>query len=176
MTQAQHPNKIFKFCPSCGSTQLRQSGDRSKKCPHCGFHYFFNTSAAVAAIIFDPEGKIMLARRAVDPHKGQLDFPGGFVDPMETAEEALTREIQEELGTSVKKMTYFASFPNTYPFAGMEVMTLDLAFLVELETLTGLKPMDDIASIEFYHPSEVNLDELPAQSMKNILKKLNEHT
>lgn len=176
MTEAKHPNQVFKYCPSCGSTQLRQSGDRSKKCLHCGFHYFFNTSAAVAAIIFNEEGKVMLTRRAIEPHKGMLDFPGGFVDPMETAEDSLARELKEELGTGVKTMDYFCSFPNIYPFSGIQIHTLDLVFTVELESMTNLKPMDDISAIEFYHPAEVNLDQLPAQSMKNILKKLNEHS
>lgn len=174
MTQAQHPTQLFKYCPNCGSEEFNQLGDRSKKCQQCGFHFFFNTSSAVAAIIFNQEGKIMLTRRAIEPHKGMLDFPGGFVDPMETAEESLARELMEELGAKVKHIRYFCSFPNIYPFGGLQVFTLDLAFIVELEKLEGLQPMDDIYAIEFYHPSEIKLEELPAQSMKNIIKKLNE--
>lgn len=176
MTNAKHPTNFFQYCPSCGSTQFQQIGDRSKKCLDCGFHFFFNASAAVAAIIFDSDGRIMLARRAIEPHKGMLDFPGGFVDLMETAEESLARELDEELGATVKKMDYFCSFPNTYPFSGLEVFTLDFAYIVELETIENLKPMDDIYAIEFYYPAEVNLDEVPAKSMKNILKKLNERS
>ncbi len=175
MIHAKHPNLIFNYCPSCGSEAFQQNGDRSKKCDHCGFHFFFNTSAAVAAVITDAEGRIMFTRRAVQPHKGMLDLPGGFVDPMETGEVALERELEEELGATVKKMSYLCSFPNVYPFSGTQVFTLDLAYQVELESLENLTPMDDISGIEFYYPDEVNLDELPAQSMKNILKKLQEH-
>jgi len=174
MPEAKHPNQAHNYCPKCGSTKFHQVGDRSKKCDNCGFHIYFNTSAAVAALIFNEEKKLLLVRRAIEPHKGMLDLPGGFVDPLETAEYSLTRELKEELGAKVKKMAYFCSFPNIYPFSGMEVYTLDLAYKVELETLQNLKPMDDISGIEFYDPTEINWDELPAISMRNIIKKLNE--
>ena len=174
MTEALHPNNKLVFCPACGSEQFNQAGARSKKCGRCGFHLYFNVSAAVAAVIFNEEGKMMFTRRALEPHKGMLDLPGGFVDPSETVEQSLTRELEEELGTKVKKMSYFCSFPNIYPFSGLQINTLDLVFKVELESLSDLKPMDDISGIEFYYPDEVNLAELPAESMKNIVKKLNE--
>ena len=174
MEKANHPNKVIRFCPRCGSNKFKSTSERSKECEDCGFHYFFNTSAAVAALIFNPEGKIMCVRRAVEPHKGMLDLPGGFVDPMETAEQALARELKEELGTSVKEMKYFCSFPNVYPFSGLEVYTLDLAYIVVLDSLSNLVPMDDISAIEFYYPDKIKMDEFPAESMKNILKKLNE--
>jgi NADH pyrophosphatase NudC (nudix superfamily) len=174
MEQANHPNNKLIFCPGCGSAQFNQVGARSKKCAQCGFHLYFNISAAVAAAIFNPEGKMLFARRAIEPYKGMLDLPGGFVDPLETAEQWLARELEEEMGAKVKKMSYFCSFPNIYPYSGLQVNTLDLVFFVELESLSGLKPMDDISAIEFYYPDEVNLDELPAESMKNIVKKINE--
>ena len=173
MIEAKHPNELFSFCPRCGSSQFKQSDERSKKCVDCGFHVYFNTSAAVAALIFNSEGKVMFVRRAIEPHKGMLDLPGGFVEPLETAEHSLARELEEELGAQVVKMEYFCSYPNRYPFSGLDVFTLDLAFIVELESLNSLEPMDDISAIEFYYPDEVNLEELPAESMKNILKKLN---
>ena len=173
MQEASHPNELHRYCPQCGSARFTQIGERSRKCDDCGFHVYFNTSAAVAALIFNEEGKLLFARRAIEPNRGMLDLPGGFVEPMETAEHSLERELEEELGAKVVKMEYFCSFPNTYPFSGMEVYTLDLAYFVELESLKGLKPMDDISAIEYYDPKEVNLEELPAESMKNILKKLN---
>lgn len=174
MITVKHPNELFSFCPKCGSSQFVQTGERSKKCDDCGFHYFFNTSAAVAALIFNDEGKMMFVRRAVEPHKGMLDLPGGFVDLMETAEQALERELKEELGTNVIQMDYFCSFPNTYPFSELNVYTLDFAFIVELESLDNLIAMDDISAVEFYYPDKLNLGELPAESMKNIIKKLND--
>lgn len=172
MAAQNHPTTIFKFCPQCGSPKLETSGDRSKYCPDCGFTYYFNTSAAAAALIFDAEGRLLMTRRGIQPHKGKLDFPGGFVEHNESAENAITRELKEELGADVKKLNYFGTFANQYEFSGMTVFTLDSTFIVELESLENLKAMDDVASIEFIHPKDINLDDIPFVSMKNTIKAL----
>jgi NADH pyrophosphatase NudC (nudix superfamily) len=99
-------------------------------------------------------------------------LPGGFIDPMETGEQAAIREIQEELGIKIHSLQYFCSYPNEYIFSGYSVFTLDLAFLAKTESLHQMTAMDDISSFEFYKPQDVDLDELPSISMKNILKEL----
>ena len=138
------------------------TGDRSKKCDSCGFHYFFNTSAAVAGLIFNQRGELLFTRRAIEPHFGMLDLPGGFIEPMEVAEDALAREIKEELGVDVKQLSYYCSFPNEYPFSGFSVFTLDLIYQVELESLNGLKAMDDISGFEFLDPRKIDFKEVPS--------------
>lgn len=167
-----HPTTVFKFCPKCGSANFSTLGDRAKQCKNCSFTYYFNTSAAVAALIFDKKGRVLFARRAIQPHLGMLDLPGGFIEPMETAEEALSRELHEELGVEVSGMTYFCSFPNEYPYSGLSVFTLDLMFKVTVKSLEEMTPMDDISACEFYFPDEVNMDEVPSYSMKKIIEKL----
>jgi hypothetical protein len=49
---------------------------------------------------------------------------------------------------------------------------MDIAFLAKTESLHEMTAMDDVASFDFYLPKEVDLDELPSISMKNIIKKL----
>ncbi len=166
------PVKVFNFCPRCGSDNFVETGDRSKKCGFCDFHYFFNTSAAVAAIIFNEKGELLLTRRAIEPHLGMLDLPGGFIEPMEVGEDALAREIKEELGVDVVKMDYYCSFPNEYPFSGFSVYTLDLMYRVELESLSNLKAMDDISGFEFYEPNQINMEEIPSYSIRKVIEKL----
>lgn len=107
-----HPLKVLKFCPKCGSSQFEVSGDRSLQCKSCGFHLFINSSAAVAALVTDGKGKLMLVTRGVEPDYGKLDLPGGFIDPGETAEEAVKRELLEELGLKIKSLKYIGSAPN----------------------------------------------------------------
>ena len=102
--QHTDPLKVLKYCPKCGSPEFYKAGDRSLKCKDCGFHYFNNSSAAVAALVQNEEGKLMLVKRGVEPHYGKLDLPGGFVDPGETAEDAVRRELSEELGLKVRSM------------------------------------------------------------------------
>ena len=84
-----HPLHQFRFCPKCGSSQFAENNEKSKKCADCGFVYYFNSSAAVVAVIENAAGEILVARRAKDPAKGTLDLPGGFIDMHETAEEAV---------------------------------------------------------------------------------------
>ena len=55
-------------------------------------------------------------------------MPGGFVDPNEGAEIALRREIQEEVGISVGKLTFLMTAPNSYQYRGIALPVLDIFF------------------------------------------------
>jgi NAD+ diphosphatase len=167
-----HPVNVLKFCPRCGSAHFPATGSRSFKCADCSFNYYTNSSAAVAVLLFNENGELLLTRRAIEPHLGKLDLPGGFIDPMESGEQAAHREIQEELNIQVHSLQYFGSFPNEYVFSGYSVFTLDLAFLAKTESLNKMTAMDDVASFEFHKPQDVDLEELPSISMKNIIKEL----
>ncbi len=175
MYSSTHPINVIKFCPRCGSARFPATGSRSFKCVDCSFNYYINSSAAVAVLLFNEKGELLFTRRAVEPHLGKLDLPGGFIDPMETGEQAAIREIREELGISIHSIRYLCSFPNEYVFSGYSVFTLDLAFLAETNSFDQMVAMDDIASFEFIKPENVDMEELPSISMKNILKKLIQH-
>lgn len=161
----------FDFCPKCGSSffHSRDKG-RSYQCDTCHFHYFINNSAAVACLIFNSSGDLLLTRRAFEPNKGMLDLPGGFVEPLETVEEAVVREIKEELNLHVINMTYLVSFPNLYPFSNFEVPTVDLALVCETSSLSHLHPGDDVASVEFIHPAKIDLTGMCSDSMRQIIQ------
>jgi len=165
-----HPLNVLKFCPKCGSPEFKKSGDRSLKCGACGFHYFINSAAAVAALVTDKDGKLMLVKRGVEPGYGKLDLPGGFIDPLESAEDAVKRELNEELGLKVKTLEYLGSAPNEYVFSEFTVFTLDMAFRVEAESLENLKPMDDILGFEFYSEENLNYDDILAPSITQFVK------
>ncbi len=169
--QPSHPFKVFKFCPKCSSPRFGISGERSLKCPDCGFHYFINSVAAVAALVSDEKGNLLLTTRGVEPHYGKLDLPGGFIDPGETAEEAVVRELYEELGLKVKALQYEGSSTNEYIYAGISVFTLDLAFRVTPESVNGLKAMDDILEYRFYSYEEIDFEQIPAPSIRIFVKK-----
>ncbi|WP_153639045.1 NUDIX domain-containing protein [Prolixibacter sp. NT017] len=171
MLSDTHPHKIINHCPRCGSSQFnsREEGI-SFSCEDCGFVYFVNSSAAVACLIFNSKGELMLSRRAIEPNRGMLDLPGGFVDVMETAEEAVRREINEELGIAVTGLQYLTSFPNEYVFSGYSVFTLDMAFVCQVDDLDSAHPKDDISAIEFYDLKTVPFQELCSDSMRNIIE------
>lgn len=165
-----HPINVIKFCPRCGSKAFKtKDNGRSFNCEECHFNYYLNNSAAVACLIFNTDGKLLLARRAVEPAKGMLDLPGGFVEPMESAEDAVVREIKEELGILVTNAAYLASFPNEYVYSGFSVFTVDLAFVCKVDDLTTLVPADDVSEVEFVFPKDVKKEELCSKSMADII-------
>lgn len=170
-----HPTEVFRFCPRCGSSHFPAVSNRSFCCEGCGFHFFINASAAVAALIFDARGRLLVTRRAIDPDKGKLDLPGGFIDPGESAEEALRRELAEELGLEVIKMQYLASAANRYLFSGLTVFTTDLAFRVDADIPVGMSASDDISGFEWVDPREVDPAEVPAPSIRYFIKEVALH-
>jgi len=67
------------------------------------------------AVILDPEGRVLLTRRAEDSHQGGLwEFPGGKVETEETLAEALSREIREELALEVRASTPLIKVQHDY--------------------------------------------------------------
>ncbi|MBN2635349.1 MAG: NUDIX domain-containing protein [Prolixibacteraceae bacterium] len=168
--QKTHPLNVVKFCPKCGSPKFEASGERSMKCKTCGFHLYFNSSAAVAALITDNNKKLMLVTRGIEPDYGKLDLPGGFIDPGETAEDAVRRELWEELGLKTKSLSYISSAPNEYVFSDFTVFTIDFAFEVIAESLEGLNPMDDILEFKFYSEDEIDYREIPAPSIRKFVQ------
>ncbi len=109
---------VFAFCPGCGLKGIRSEDRRRWHCDSCGFEYFHNVATAAGLIIGTGAG-ILLFERARDPAKGRLGLPGGFVEPGESAEEALVRECREEIGWAPASMCFVASFPNTYLWNGV---------------------------------------------------------
>ena len=163
------PKEVFKFCPRCGSGSFINDSFRSFRCSDCGFQYYINSSAAVAAIIFNEKKELLLTVRAFEPNKGMLDLPGGFVDPGENAEETLIREIKEELNLDIVELSYFASFPNEYPFSGLTVSTLDLAFICRINDFSKIKCADDVSGYLFVTKENIDYSKIGGESIKKII-------
>lgn len=161
-----HPLEKFRFCPACGSSHWDINNEKSKKCTDCGFVYYANASAAVAAFIQNEHGDLLVCRRAKNPAKGTLDLPGGFVDMHETIEEALKREIMEELNLTVTDIAYFQSIPNEYLYSGMIIHTLDFLFRCKVKGLQNLKAMDDVSEAFFKPVNTISPDDFGLDSIK----------
>lgn len=68
------------------------------------------------AIITDENNRILVTQRAMNvPQGGFWEFPGGKLEPQETPEQAMQREIQEELGIEVKEYSYLGHIEHQYP-------------------------------------------------------------
>ena len=167
-----HPKNHYKFCPRCSNEGFFDENQLAFKCHCCGFNFYLNSSAAVTALIFNEKHELLLTRRGVEPSIGMLDLPGGFIDPGENAEEAMLREIKEELDIVPYKIEYYGSFPNEYSYSGTVVYTIDITFKCTVSDFSNLKFRDDIIGLEFKKLNEIELKEVPFKSVRNILKRL----
>ncbi len=120
----------FRFCPACGGSDIVLHRNHEFRCPSCDFVYFHNVAAA-AGVILIHEGKLLCIVRAKEPAKGKLGLPGGFVDPGESAEQALRRECREEAGLDVGSIRLFKTFPNSYEYRGVRYNTCDIFFVAQ---------------------------------------------
>lgn len=141
-----YPHDAFTHCPRCGSA--RPDGHLGKiplECATCGFTYFFNPTVSAAAFIFNPRNEVLVIERAREPAKGMLAVPGGFIDIGETAEIALQREIQEEVGLSVTAINYLCSETNQYPYRGLTYPVCDLVFTAQATNAEAVQALEDVA-------------------------------
>lgn len=165
-----HPASILKYCPACGAESFKFSGSKYFTCGTCGFIYYVNPAPAVVAVIESSDGRIVLTRRKFEPRMGYLDLPGGFVDMLESAEEALKREIMEELGISVNSMEFIGTCPNEYVFKGLSYYTCDMGFVCGTDELSDIRPADDVSEALLVRPDEINFSEIGFPSIEKLLR------
>lgn len=167
-----NPVHHFRYCPRCAAEGTFNLHDYSFKCPACGFYFFLNAAAAVTAVIFNDRGELLTVKRGVEPGRGMIDLPGGFVDPGESVEQALLREIKEELDLVPVSISYMGSFPNRYLFSGTTVFTVDCAFRCYVDDFSTLKHQDDVMDVSFARPQDIDLKAVPFVSVQQVIKKL----
>lgn len=174
MEKGKHYLDKFRYCPACGSKNFNINDFKSKRCSDCGFTYYFNASAATVAIIENEKGELLVCRRACEPAKGTLDLIGGFVDPGETTEEAISREIREETGLDISKiegvsktgLTYLFSEPNTYNYSNFIVHTTDTFFHIVVPSSCPITPSDDVAETFWVRREDVRLEAFGLDSIR----------
>lgn len=165
-----HPLDKFCHCPICGSDSFCINDAKSRLCADCGFVFYMNTSAATAAFIINSKGELLAVRRAKEPAKGTLDLPGGFIDNGETAEEGIRREVKEETGLDVTECNYLFSLPNIYPYAGIDVHTLDMLFECKVDENGIAKADDDAEEIVWIALEKVNASDFGLASIRKAVE------
>lgn len=97
------------------------------------------------------------------------------MDPAESAEDAIRREVMEELGVGLKSLSYFISYPNRYLYADVWYNTCDLYFRAAPEEDTIKPNNEEIAAVEFFTPEEYSkpafMDNLAFESAKKAVRK-----
>ena len=161
----------FVHCPRCGCSEGAARPGNAFQCGRCEFLFYFNPAIAVGAVLLAPDNTVLLIRRAKDPHKGRLSVPGGFVDPGETAEEALQREIREEVGMEVDRLDYFCSLPNQYHYRGITYQVLDLFFVGRVSDKSTKAQAAEVAEVCWLPRNGIAPEEIAFDSVREMLRR-----
>ena len=102
-----------RFCAQCGQPTHPAKGGWQRNCPACGAQHFPRTDP-VTIMLVEHDGRLLLGRNTRFP-PGSYSALAGFVEPGETIEEAVAREVFEEAGVRVRDVRYVASQPWPFP-------------------------------------------------------------
>jgi NAD+ diphosphatase len=103
-----------RFCGLCGSATASYRAGWGRKCGQCGAEHFPRVDPVVI-MLAEHDGRVLLARQHQYP-PGRYSALAGFVEPGESIEEAVARELMEEAGAAAGEISYVASQP--WPFPG----------------------------------------------------------
>lgn len=107
-----------RFCGRCGTPTERSQHERARRCPACELLAFPRVAPAVIVLVEGDDGRALLARNVRFP-ASMFSCIAGFVDPGESLEEAVAREVGEEVGIEVCDLTYVSSQPWPFPHSLM---------------------------------------------------------
>lgn len=114
-------DRNYQFCERCGAKTINKDNENAKRCTVCGNISFLRISPAV--IVMVTKGDYILLARAHYFNDGMYSVLAGFVEPGETLEDTVKREINEEVGIFVKDIRYFGSQPWPFPDSLMIAFT-----------------------------------------------------
>jgi NAD+ diphosphatase len=102
------------YCARCGERTAPAAAGHVRRCPSCGTEHYPRTDPAVIMLIRDADDRCLLGRRQVQP-VSRWSTLAGFVEPGESLEQAVIREVAEEAGVAVDSVEYVASQPWPFP-------------------------------------------------------------
>ena len=137
-------------CARCGAG-LENDGAHAH-CPACGSEYYANSAPCVSALVEDGEGRLLLARRAVEPFLGLWDCPGGFLEEGEHPLDGLRRELLEETGLVAGPARFVGVWMDRYGDAAEAAATLNLYWAVVVDDGEPVAA-DDVAELRWFAPN-----------------------
>jgi NAD+ diphosphatase len=123
--QIVHWDRTHQFCGQCGARMVTLTTERAKQCPVCQLISYPRLSPSIIVLVRRGP-QILLARSPRFPSR-MYSVLAGFVEPGETLEQAVEREVMEEVGVMVKNICYFGSQPWPFPHSLMIAYTADYA-------------------------------------------------
>lgn len=150
-----HWDRRHRFCGACGQPAEASKGGHERRCADtaCGAVHFPRTDPAVIMLIHDGGDRVVMGRQPVWP-PGMHSVLAGFVEPGESLEDAVAREVMEEVGLAVADVTYRSSQPWPFPSSimlGFTARATDFDLRVaedELESARWMSRAEVLASPE----------------------------
>jgi 8-oxo-dGTP diphosphatase len=161
-----HRTELYKFCPPCGGRLEQKIFQPTEPprlvCTECGFVFYLDPKLAGIAIIPWDDG-LVLARRAIEPGYGLWVAPGGFVDVGERVEEAVVREVREEVFLNVR----INRLLNVYSYSGRT--TVIVAYVADV--ISGQPGGgDETLEARIFRPEEIPWDDIAFASTRDALR------
>ena len=141
-------DRNHQYCGACGSHTHFHAADRAKVCPDCGLQNYPRLSPCIITLVTN-EDKVLLGRspRFIPDLYSTL---AGYIEPGETVEQAVHREVQEEVGVELGKLEYVKSQPWPFPHSLM------LGFIAEYQQGEIRVDEDELEDAQWWH-----IDKLP---------------
>ncbi len=156
------------FCRRCGK-QLENDNNHIYRCAN-GHMIYANNSPTVSVFFISPDNqKVLLANRVIEPHKGMLTVPGGFLDAGESFEEGAMRELNEELDLKdddYGPLTYLTSTHDAYPYQNEIIPIVNVLFWSRLKSSKTLHPSDDITNANWHRLADIDFSALHADDIR----------
>ena len=151
-TQIVEWHSNHQFCGQCGQPTQPSDMDRSRKCAPCRQMFYPRLSPSIIVLV--TRGDELLLARNANARGNFYSTLAGFVEPGESIEEAVHREVLEEVGIQIKNLKYFAS--QSWPFPN----SLMLGFHAEYAGGEFVLQEAEIADAQWFH--HTNLPSKPA--------------
>jgi NAD+ diphosphatase len=159
-------------CPRCGSPTRAENAGHTRRCDTDGSEHYPRTDPAVIMLVVDDDDRLLLGRQSSWPEK-RFSTLAGFVEPGESLEAAVRREVAEEVGVRIGAVTYLGSQPWPFP------SSLMLGFTAHAETTDVVRHDGEIAEARWYDRTSMRGDmdagELLVSPSISISRRLIEH-
>ncbi len=140
-------DRTHQFCGHCATPTTQLPTERAKRCPRCQLRQYPKLSPAVIMLIH--RGSDILLARAPRFRAGMYSVLAGFVEPGESLEETVAREVREEVGVEIKNIRYFGSQPWPFP------KSLMIGFIAEYASGTITPDPVEIEAADWFSASSL---------------------
>ena len=132
-----------RYCPRCGADTRPENAGHTRRCVADGSEHYPRTDPAVIMLVVDDDDRLLLGRQVSWP-EGRFSTLAGFVEPGESLEAAVRREVHEEVGVEIGTVTYLGSQPWPFP------SSLMLGFSAQARTTEVHRHDGEIAEARWY--------------------------